>query len=533
MATSITLTTNSASTEYTLATGGRGPVGPSPTVVDAVTNGDANAVSSNAVFDALALKAPLISPTFTDDITVQPPGFVVESITLAPNPSTGFLDYATPQGGHIRFKATYADVTVTNEYTFPDATGTIALTSDITGTNSGTNTGDETAARIATALNAGTQDTVAADTDKLAVTHPAGGWMLLSTLWTWITGKIDTLAKLDAIVADATLARTDAGQTFAGAQAFSSTTRPTSSGTGTPEATSLMTQKDVDDDRLDTTKIVFWDDFFGGTDAATIFGQMQWLRSDINGTGTLRPNQIPGQFGAPALVTAATRRAGQIALLDGSNVVGSPGFYLSQIQSTGTKIKFRFRITSLDCRVDIGFATPVPTGAVYTHSRVLVVNYTKKPAQWVGSTPYTTGDYVVPTVSNGRRYYASTGGTTSGSEPTWPTSGTVADGSVTWTEAGYEGSGNFVLMFRSSGADSASTIVSTGTAPAINTWYDVACEFTTATNLAVSINGGSATNITTTSTLASITPVLHVETTTASAAELCVDYFGFVARVTR
>ena len=31
MATSITLTTNSASTEYTLATGGRGPVGPSPT----------------------------------------------------------------------------------------------------------------------------------------------------------------------------------------------------------------------------------------------------------------------------------------------------------------------------------------------------------------------------------------------------------------------------------------------------------------------------------------------------------------------
>ena len=221
MATSITLTTNSASTEYTLATGGRGPVGPSPTVVDAVTNGDANAVSSNAVFDALALKAPLISPTFTDDITVQPPGFFVQSITLAPNPSTGFLHYATPQGGHIRFKATYADVTVTNEYTFPDATGTIALTSDITGTNSGTNTGDETAARIATALNAGTQDTVAADTDKLAVTHPAGGWMLLSTLWTWITGKIDTLAKLDAIVADATLARTDAGQTFAGAQAFS------------------------------------------------------------------------------------------------------------------------------------------------------------------------------------------------------------------------------------------------------------------------------------------------------------------------
>jgi len=88
-------------------------------------------------------------------------------------------------------------------------------------------------------------------------------------------------------------------------------------------------------------------------------------------------------------------------------------------------------------------------------------------------------------------------------------------------------------MFRSSGADAASTIVSTGTAVAINTWYDVASEFTTGTNLAVSINGGTATNITTPSTSVSITPVLHVETTTASAAELCVDYFGFVARVTR
>ena len=96
-----------------------------------MTNGDANAVSSNAVFDALALKAPLISPYFTNDITVKPPGFVGQTLTLAPNPSTGFLHYATPQGGHIRFKATYADVTATNEYTFPDATGTIALTSEV------------------------------------------------------------------------------------------------------------------------------------------------------------------------------------------------------------------------------------------------------------------------------------------------------------------------------------------------------------------------------------------------------------------
>ena len=100
----------------------------------------------------------------------------------------------------------------------------------VIGNTSGTNTGDETGARIATALNAGTQDATAADTDRLAVTHPAGGWMLLSTLWTWITTKLGALTSITA----------------GGAWSFSSTTRPTSAGTGTPAATSLITATDGD-----------------------------------------------------------------------------------------------------------------------------------------------------------------------------------------------------------------------------------------------------------------------------------------------
>ena len=182
MATSITLTTNSASTEYTLATGGRGPVGPSPTVVDAVTNGDANAVSSNAVFDALALKAPLISPTFTtpvlgaatattiNKLTITQPATSAtltiadgKSIAAAGNISTssdGYIDTGPDgyintgasgfiqtgpdgwiatgvggtiqTGGPINTAAGGSFTTGTGNLTGPNTSGTIALTSQIT-----------------------------------------------------------------------------------------------------------------------------------------------------------------------------------------------------------------------------------------------------------------------------------------------------------------------------------------------------------------------------------------------------------------
>ena len=59
--------------------------------------------------------------------------------------------------------------------------------------------------------------------------------MLLSTLWTWITTKLGALTSITA----------------GGAWAFSSTTRPTSSGTGTPGATSLITRADADSRYVD------------------------------------------------------------------------------------------------------------------------------------------------------------------------------------------------------------------------------------------------------------------------------------------
>lgn len=54
---------------------------------------------------------------------------------------------------------------------------------------------------------------------------------------------------------------------------------------------------------------------------------------------------------------------------------------------------------------------------------------------WAASVTRAVGDFVVPTVANGYIYQATVGGAGSGVQPTWPTTpgNTVADGAVTWT----------------------------------------------------------------------------------------------------
>lgn len=60
-------------------------------------------------------------------------------------------------------------------------------------------------------------------------------------------------------------------------------------------------------------------------------------------------------------------------------------------------------------------------------------------ARWQATHAYTAGTLILPTVDNGRCFYCSTGGTSGGSEPTWPFrfsgsgDGGVTDGSVVWT----------------------------------------------------------------------------------------------------
>lgn len=84
----------------------------------------------------------------------------------------------------------------------------------------------------------------------------------------------------------------------------------------------------------------------------------------------------------------------------------------------------------------------VPTGqmAVVDPVALTVDPYGMKPFgwTWLPSTLVLVGEIATPTApgGNGHTYRCATGGTTSGSEPTWPLAenGTVADGTATWEE---------------------------------------------------------------------------------------------------
>lgn len=60
---------------------------------------------------------------------------------------------------------------------------------------------------------------------------------------------------------------------------------------------------------------------------------------------------------------------------------------------------------------------------------------TRDRAFWEGNTAYSAGERVIPSARNGFVFRTASGGTTGGSEPTWPlvVGNTVVDGTVTWT----------------------------------------------------------------------------------------------------
>ena len=111
---------------------------------------------TSAIQTQINLKSPLASPTFTGTVTgitkaMVGLGNVDNTSDATKNSATATLTNKTITAPVI------STISNTGTLTLPTATGTVALTSDITGTNSNTNTGDEVVATGAE-IDTGTND---------------------------------------------------------------------------------------------------------------------------------------------------------------------------------------------------------------------------------------------------------------------------------------------------------------------------------------------------------------------------------------
>lgn len=305
-------------------------------------------------------------------------------------------------------------------------------------------------------------------------------------------------------------------------------------------STSLMTRQLVDSLLTDTSVIYYRDDFVGVVDTATVntlFGELSWVHGTVGTAGVIRSYNISPSFGVIGINTGAARRSSVIVTWDISNVgsgVGGFQFQGNALQNSSTVYKTRFRINSLDCTIGLGFSQYNTTA--YKVNRFFGLRYAKPSQGWNPITSIALNEYVRPfTAPNGRRYYASTAGTTGSSEPTWPTTAgaTVSDGTVVWTENGLDGNTDFILQdCPNTSNELLSTTVDTNIAVAIDTWYEVVMTYVSGSTWNFTINGTNAGNITMSSDnrTNSCLPVFKIENSRAAVTELSVDYFMLFSR---
>ncbi len=149
-----------------------------------------------------------------------------------------FADGTTYEASLGAFNGLTAD----RQIALPNADGNLPVVAQTDGTIRNTDLDYANTADIGAAL---------ADADEVFVSDGGGNTTrvksALSRFWTYIKAKIESVT-LGSITSNGTLtvgSGTWNGATITGAQAFSSTTRPTSAGTGSPASDSLITKADA------------------------------------------------------------------------------------------------------------------------------------------------------------------------------------------------------------------------------------------------------------------------------------------------
>lgn len=319
-------------------------------------------------------------------------------------------------------------------------------------------------------------------------------------------------------------------QTFSGAHSFS--TRPTSSGTGTPAATSLITRTDLETQLMSNDFVYVVDDFFGGGSVgtgATAPGPLPWLVTTLIGTTSFR-------YGANTALTLPCPGAASIQTGTNNRDCGSVSFNASYAGggpitqsdfNSSTILKWRFYVQSaMGLRIGLGANPVAPT---FQGNRFIGLTGWSPATAWPASTSILLGDYYRPTTPNGRRYYASVAGTTGSTEPVWPTgaASTVVDGGVTWTEDGRDGSANFQYCTRD-GTALTGTQTDSGVPYTVG-WHTFTLRYLGGNNWGMSVDG--ALEATLNIAAATITVLMQAQAYTTGQKHLLFDYFKFFQRV--
>jgi len=203
------------------------------------------------LFGSIAAAVNAVTSATTSNGTAN---LAVASLQVYPS---GSITLASTNSGGVVILSGQA-ATDARSIAFPNASGTLALTSQLPtlGTNVATFLATPSSANLAAAVTDETGSGLLVFATSPSLTTPTIAGLTLSGLVTHSgsysqTGganfnvEVTTAANLTATGSGTVTVGGAGGTTISGSAAFTSTTRPTSAGTGTPAATSLMTRDDV------------------------------------------------------------------------------------------------------------------------------------------------------------------------------------------------------------------------------------------------------------------------------------------------
>ena len=274
--------------------------------------------------------------------------------------------------------------------------------------------------------------------------------------------------------------------------------------------------------------IDIWDDFVcDGT--STGIGSLPWKVAASSARVGLPTKTGGNALGVAELATSAAQ--GNIA---------RAGMYYSTTSSknqmcprvAGAEYLWRFAADTTAASLALGFNFYDSAGAAIAEGTKRSWGLYSAPvsATWAASTAYALGDFVKPTSANGLRYKCTAAGTSSGSEPTWPTAAagdTVTDGGVTWELDSLEGHANYQLVSGKSGLTAPTYLgfktYDSGIPVTTDEWHTLRMRVLTTSSVSMWVDGGTPVTVELDIIQAlEAGPSMVIRTDTASVAKLSV-----------